>query len=100
MDNNPTRDPLLWKIARKRAGFKKSLFTYLVVIAFMWFIWYFTEGHEHGWGFIPWPLWVMVGWGLGLAFQYFDSYGPNRADSVEKEYEKLKKEKEVTNKQL
>lgn len=93
MDNHPTRDQMLWKIARKRASFKRSLYGYLIIVAFLWAVWYFTNGRVYGWGGFPWPLWVMIGWGLGLAFQYYDAYGPSGEDSVEKEYEKLKKER-------
>ncbi len=36
----------------------------------------------------------MLGWGLGLVFQYFAAYGGNKQTLADKEYEKLKKEKE------
>lgn len=85
-------DDKLWRLAKKRAGFKKSLFSYFIVSAFLWFIYL----NSHSWqlqfnGKVPWPLWVMIGWGIGLAYQYFEAYGGDNADLVEKEYEKLKK---------
>lgn len=87
------KDPELWKIAKKRASFKKHLFTYTVINLFLWAIWYIGHGgHYHGgW---PWPLWVTLGWGIGLAFDYFDSYHNEKSDLAEREYEKLKKERE------
>lgn len=35
----------------------------------------------------------MVFWGIGLAFNYADAYLYNAKDSIEREYEKLKKER-------
>ena len=41
-------------------------------------------------------VWPMIGWGIGLAFQYLDAYGGNKTDLVQKEYERLKnKQKEA-----
>lgn len=34
----------------------------------------------------------MLGWGMGLIFQYLDAYGGSKKDLVEKEYDKLKKQ--------
>ena len=80
----------LWRIARKRAGFKKSLFSYIIINIFLWSIWWFSSGRHTGFTFIPWPLWVMLGWGIGLAFQYFDAYSGSGSSLTEQEYEKLK----------
>jgi hypothetical protein len=84
------KDEKLWSIAKKRAAFKKSAFTYLVVNIVLWIVWAVTtRGGNYG-GTIPWPIWPTIGWGVGLAFQYFDAYN-NIGDSLaEKEYEKLK----------
>jgi len=87
MDNDK-RDDLLWQMAKKRAGFKWSLASYIFVNAFLIGIWYFTSANlEHFW-----PIWPMLGWGLGLAFQYFSAYHGNQMFSAEEEYEKLKKQ--------
>lgn len=91
-DMEPTNiDEKLWRLARKRAAFKKSLFSYLVINAFLWGIWWITVGKDEGFRGYPWPVWVMLGWGVGLGFQYFDAYNGNKSDLVEKEYEKLRK---------
>jgi hypothetical protein len=76
----------LWHIAKKRAHFKKGLISYLLVNAFLWAIYLINVKHNS----YPWPLWVMLGWGIGLAFSYADAYHTNSVFSVEKEYEKLK----------
>ncbi len=84
------RDEKLWQTAKKRADFQRSLVSYFVVNGLLWGIWYFTigrRGHSYG---TPWPLWVMLGWGVGLIFQYLNAYGGSKNDLVEKEYEKLK----------
>lgn len=82
------RDPRLWRLARKRAGFKQNLISYIVVNVFLWGIWWLTQGrHGHfGW---PWPLWVMLSWGIGLSFNYFSAYGGGDKESMaEEEYDK------------
>jgi hypothetical protein len=85
------KDERLWRIARKRASVRKSLYSYLVICAFLWGIWWFTQGHRDGFHGAPWPVWVMLGWGIGLGFQYFDAYSGSREDMTHEEYEKLKR---------
>ena len=86
-------DPRLWAIARKRASFKSNLITYLIVNAFLWGLWYFTGGRTYSGG-LPWPIWPTFGWGIGLAFHYFGAYVHHESDSVENEYEKLKRKQQ------
>jgi hypothetical protein len=87
------RDEQLWRIAQKRANFRRHLFTYLVINGFLWGIWWFTVGRHDGFRGYPWPIWVMLGWGIGLAFNYFDAYHGSKEDIAQQEYEKLKKER-------
>jgi len=90
-------DDRLWRIAKKRADFKRHLITYIVMNLFFWAIWWFTQGHVTGithWAAV-WPIWPMLGWGLGIAFQYFDAYGhTDKETSIQQEYEKLKKQQD------
>jgi hypothetical protein len=88
----PDKDPELWQLAQKRASFKIHLLTYLAVNAFFWIIW-FIKGRDtdDGW---PWPVWPMLGWGVGLFFHYMGAYIYPKDNSVDREYEKLKKQKE------
>lgn len=83
------RDEALWEKAKKRANFQRSLVSYFVVNAFLWFIWWFTSG-RHGNTHMPWPAWVSAGWGIGILFQYMNAYGGGKNELVEKEYEKLR----------
>ncbi|HUR66041.1 MAG TPA: 2TM domain-containing protein [Chitinophagaceae bacterium] len=93
MENSNTpeqKNPKLWAIARKRAGFKRDLVIYLIVNAFLWAIWLLTDDDKrHG---IPWPVWSTLGWGLGILFQYINAYRFPRESLAEREYEKLKKQ--------
>jgi len=84
-----TSDEKLWKIAKKRTAFKKVLLVYIGVNLTEVVVWYFTAGP----GSYFWPIWSMLGWGLGLLFQFGDAYMNNTVFSEEKEFEKLKSRK-------
>lgn len=83
-------DKRLWKIARKRADFKKGLFVYLAVNAMLWAIWWFTLGRHVGVNASTWPIYVTLGWGAGVVISYVDAYGGDGRSLAEREYEKLK----------
>ncbi len=89
------RDEQLWRIAKKRAAFKRHLATYIIINGFLWALWFITEGHEDGlsasniWS--AWPIWSTLGWGIGLAFSYVGAYHQtSKEDSVQREYDKLR----------
>ena len=87
----PDKDPQLWEVAKRRVSFKYHLGTYILVIGFLWVIWYLSSdrtGNDY-----PWPIWPMAGWGLGLLFHFLGAYVTSSGNSVEKEYEKLMKNK-------
>jgi hypothetical protein len=87
--DNQQKDQRLWQLARKRAAFKWSLASYMFVNAFLVAIWYFSsEDGDHYF----WPIWPMLGWGLGIAFQYFSAYHGDKVFTTEEEYEKLKRQ--------
>lgn len=90
--HTPTgRDPQLWEIAQRRASFKWHFLIYLVMVGFFWLIWWFTGSHTGGMG-LPWAVWPTVGWGLGVLFHYLGAY-VFKESQVDKEYEKLMREK-------
>ena len=86
-------DAALWEIAKKRVGFKNHFIIYLLVNALLWAIWFFSgsknEDSINGFTF-PWPLWSMIGWGIGLAFNYINAYVSPTSSAIENEYQKLK----------
>ena len=85
------KDEQLWRIAKKRAGFKKQLASYIIVNAFLWGVWWITEGaHGNHNVYEAWPIWCCLGWGIGLAFSYYDAYHNTREQDTMKEYQKLK----------
>ncbi|GAB4092900.1 2TM domain-containing protein [Flaviaesturariibacter terrae] len=89
-DTPQGKDPQLWRIARRRAAFRRSLYTYLAVNAFLWLIWFFTGGNYYR-TWVPWPVWPTIGWGIGIAMQWYSAFGPGsqHGDPAETEYEKL-----------
>lgn len=95
MNNTETmneRDRMLWKQAKKRVAFRRHLFSYIIINGMLWAIWFFSA-HDAGKHDFPWPVWPSLGWGIGLVFSYYSAYIDNRADAVEREFEKLKRER-------
>lgn len=86
LSKEDSRDNELWQIAKRRAAFKISLFTYVVVNSLLVAIWYFTSGYHTYF----WPIWPILGWGLGISTQYFRAYHGADIFSAQKEYEKIK----------
>jgi hypothetical protein len=87
------KDPELWRLAQKRAAFKYHVLIYFIMNLFFWTLWYIslrtnsTPPSERD--TIPWPVWPMLGWGIGVLFNYVGVYR-SRNSLAEKEYEKLK----------
>ena len=92
---NPPVDEELRKKAEKRVSEKVGLLShlgsYIIVNGFLVVVWALS-----GAGY-PWFLWVMAGWGIGLAFHAFNYFIGKRSDAakekmLQKEMERLKKE--------
>ncbi|GAB3016523.1 2TM domain-containing protein [Spirosoma pulveris] len=90
----PQRDPYLWKQAKARVGFRIHLRSYFVVNTGLWLIWAFsafvintTSGHAGT--LFPWPIFPMLGWGIGLVSHYLAIHYGNERDMIEREYQKL-----------
>ena len=83
-------DQQLWAIARKRAKFKRSFGAYSIVIPFLWMIWYLTMPEDIRFNQVPWPIWPMLGWGLGLGIHYVNAYVIEVGSLEQREYDKLK----------
>jgi hypothetical protein len=80
---NPS-DTLLHELARKRVEFRRHLVVYCIINGSLWLIWWLTGGSY------PWPVWPMVGWGIGLIFHYLFDYRVSSLFSEEEEFKKLK----------
>jgi hypothetical protein len=65
------------KRLKKRRDFRNHVVTYVIINAFLVVIWYFTDR-----GYF-WPMWVMIGWGIGLAFNAWDVYGRKEISDTE-----------------
>lgn len=87
------KEQLLWNIARKRASFKWSALSYILVNSMLVVIWYLTSGSNSYF----WPVWPILGWGLGIAMHYFEAYHGNTIFSTQKEFEKLKNQQNNQN---
>lgn len=92
------KDEQLWRIAKKRAAFKRHFASYVIINGFLWALWYITAGRH--WDLdkdnilSAWPIWSTLGWGIGLAFNYASAYHSiDKEDSVQKEYDKLKNQR-------
>ncbi len=53
-----------------------------------WGVWAIIGATSHSW--FPWPLWVTLGWGVGLAFNVWDVYGrkPVTDDAIQREMQR------------
>lgn len=88
MNNQQQKDDELWQTAKARVAFRWSFASYFLVNAFLVAIWFLrSSANDHFW-----PIWPIMGWGMGIAFQYFHAFHGNKFTNTRKEYEKLKRE--------
>ncbi|UCD03174.1 MAG: 2TM domain-containing protein [Candidatus Aenigmatarchaeota archaeon] len=81
------KDRELREMAKKRVEFRDHLVIFVIINAFLIAI--------NLW-FSPFFLWfpfILVFWGLGLAFHWRDAHFGTAEGRIEKEYQKLKKAK-------
>ncbi len=85
MAESTTEDELLRQAARarikRRRDFYWHLVTYIIINGFMVFIW--AMGPRAGF----WPLWMMVPWGIGLAFHAWYAIGKQETTEADVEAE-------------
>jgi 2TM domain len=81
----PLTETQLHELARKRVDFRCHLLVYCIINAALWMIWFVTGAHY------PWPVWPMVGWGIGVIFHYLFDYRSSKFFSEEEEYKKLRR---------
>jgi Domain of unknown function (DUF1707)/2TM domain len=66
----PTPTPQERGRGAARPAFYRVLFAYVVINLFLIGVWAFSGRGAF------WPIWVMLGWGLGMAFYAFWVFGP------------------------
>jgi len=70
---------------KKREELRGHAISYLMVNLMLWIFWAFTNGFPADFQFdggMPWPLWVTLGWGIGLianVMEYNSKYGSGAA---------------------
>lgn len=84
------RDEKLWQLAKRRADFQDSLIGFATISVICWAIWYFTAGRRGINLHTPWPVWVMLGLGIGLVSKFIKAYKTDKDTITIREYEKLK----------
>jgi hypothetical protein len=88
---SPLRDEALQRLNKKR-DFRAHLLAYILVNGFFWLIWGVVLTAAHG-PWLPWPLFPLVGWGIGLVFHAWDTYGrkPFTDADIAREVERLRR---------
>ena len=71
---------------KRKQELRQHVISYSIVIGALWIIWALTSRAY------PWPIWPMLGWGIGLAFHMVSlNWGdPPREDQIAAEAERLR----------
>jgi 2TM domain len=75
---------------KKRRDLHTHAFVYLTVNVLVWGVWLIIADASDSW--FPWPLWLTLGWGIGLIFNAWDVYvrRPITETDVQREVERLR----------
>jgi 2TM domain-containing protein len=81
------RDQAVQRLKRKR-DFKSHVFIYVAVNALLVVIWAITSD-----GGLFWPIFPILGWGIGVAANAWDVYGrrPITEDEIRRETDRLRR---------
>ncbi len=75
---------------RKKAEFRSHLTSYVLVNAALVVIWALTSGA----GSYFWPIWPILGWGVGIGFHAWETYGQKShgpsEDDIRREMDRLR----------
>jgi 2TM domain len=73
---------------KKKRDFKTHVLIYLLVNVFLVVIWAVTKGDDT----IFWPVFPILGWGIGLAANAWDVYGrrPITEEEIRREQDRLR----------
>ncbi len=74
---------------KKRRDFKAHLFIYVLVNVVVWTIWTIVGVISHSWW--PWPVFITLGWGIGVVMNAWDVYArkPITEAELQREIEHL-----------
>ena len=80
---DPTRQAAIDRIKAKQA-FYAALAAYLIVNVFLWILWAVTDDDKSG---LPWPFWITLFWGVGMAFSAYNIFvrRPISESAIERE---------------
>lgn len=78
-------DEQIRRMAKARVEFRRHLLVYVVVNLFLVGVWWATSGPRGHY----WPIWVHLGWGLGVALNAWHAFGSG-VDAVEREEARLR----------
>lgn len=90
----PPTDDEIREMAKARVGFRANLIAYVLINPLLVLIWWINSGFAAP-SFADddasyfWPIWPIVGWGIGLAFHAWGAYGGGK-DAVSREEQKLR----------
>jgi hypothetical protein len=75
------------KRLRKQADFRIHLLFYVLVNAFLVVIWALNDAP------VFWPIFPIVGWGIGVVVNAWDAYGPDQIseDRIRREVDRMRK---------
>jgi hypothetical protein len=76
---------------KKKRDFHTHLLAYVLVNAGLWLVWGVVYAAADG-PWFPWPLFPLFGWGIGLTFHAWDTYGRRQfsESDVEREIQRLR----------
>jgi hypothetical protein len=81
------REEALRRLAKKR-DVRAHQLAYVLENAFLWLSWGVVYAAGGPW--FPWPVFPLFGWGIGLTFHAWDTYGrPFREQDVERELARM-----------
>jgi uncharacterized membrane protein len=74
---------------KKKRDFHAHLLAFVLFNSFLWLIW--AVVNAFGGPAFPWPIFPLVGWGIGLVFHAWDAYGrkPFSEEEIEREVRRL-----------
>ncbi len=83
------------RLAKERVGFKQHAAAYVIVNSLLIGLWFVTgQIAELGFSWATfWPVWPMLGWGVGLAFHAYGAYGPGHL-AVAREEERIRQKQQ------